>query len=237
MNLKAKYLFFDLDDTLTPNKAPMEDNMYKLLYSLQHTKVIVSGANIDHIAAQTRGLPFHKLGQNGNHAVTTTGDVLWQEQLIPVEIDAIKEHVDAIKRFVSHAIDASQNTLVNHGGQVSFSLLKQGTDRNMKESFDPDKTFRQEILKSTPSVHDSIDVTVAGSTSFDYLRKGKHKGYYVQKFIDHMGWDKKECIYFGDSFYPGGNDEPVQGVIETVPVSNHYETYELLTRFMKPVLD
>lgn len=233
MNLKAKYLFFDLDDTLTPNKTVMEDDMYNLLKALPHTKVIVSGANIDQITAHTRGLPFYKLGQNGNHAVTNTGELLWQERLTPVEVEAIKEHVKAIKRFASETLDVAHNALFNHGGQISFSLLKQGTERSVKEAFDPSKTFRRKILEVTPYVHDSIDVTVAGSTSFDYLPKGKHKGYYVQKFIDLMDWDKDQCLYFGDSFYPGGNDEPVRGIIESIPVKNHRETYELLLELRK----
>ena len=43
-----------------------------------------------------------------------------------------------------------------------------------------------------------------------------------------MDWDKDECVYFGDGLYPGGNDEAVIGVIETIPVVNHLDTYRIL---------
>ena len=54
------------------------------------------------------------------------------------------------------------------------------------------------------------------------------KGANVQKIIDLMGWDKDECIYFGDGLYPGGNDEAVIGVIETVAVDDHLDCYTKL---------
>lgn len=231
MNLKAKYLFFDLDDTLTPNKAPMEDDMYQLLLSLPHPKVIVSGASIAQITAHTRNLPFYKLGQNGNHAVGLGNELLWEVRLFNDELEAIQKHIETIKEHVSHSLDVASAVLFDYGAQVSFSLLKQGTERKVKEAFDPERLIRKEILKAVPFKHNSVDVTVAGATSFDYLPKGKHKGFYVKKFIDCMGWSKDDCLYFGDSFYPGGNDEPVKGVIETVSVKNHQETYQHLLHF------
>ena len=66
-------------------------------------------------------------------------------------------------------------------------------------------------------------VKIGGSTSLDYIHKDRHKGANVQKLIDHMGWDKDKCIYFGDGLFPGGNDEAVIGVIETVPVDDHLD--------------
>ena len=87
------------------------------------------------------------------------------------------------------------------------------------------------VLNDIPSPHENVEIKVAGATSFNYFKKGRNKGFYIKKFIEHMAWDPADCIFFGDSFYPGGNDEPVMGVIETVPVRNHHETYEHLLYF------
>lgn len=231
MNLNAKYLFFDLDDTLTPNKTIMEDDMYELLSSLPHTKVIVSGANILQIGAHTRGLPIYKLAQNGNHAVDRTNTLLWKELFLADEIEAIQAHIDSVIKYLAHSIIVTNDMVYNHGGQVSLYLLKRDTDNSTKQKFDPDRIIRKQILQAVPFVHNSVEVTVAGATSFDYLPKGKHKGFYVKMLIDRMGWNKDDCLYFGDSFYPGGNDEPVKGVIATVPVQNHRETYQHLLKF------
>ena len=83
-------------------------------------------------------------------------------------------------------------------------------------------------MEQMPFQSDELVVKIGGSTSLDYIHKNRHKGANVQKLIDHLGWDKDECVYFGDGLYPGGNDEAVIGVIETVPVRDHLDTYEKL---------
>ncbi len=61
--------------------------------------------------------------------------------------------------------------------------------------------------------------------------KGRNKGYNIKRLIEHEGWDASECLYFGDSLFPGGNDETMIGVIDTVPVRDHRHTYELLREY------
>jgi hypothetical protein len=84
------------------------------------------------------------------------------------------------------------------------------------------------MLVAHPLVSDEILVKIGGSTSFDYIHKDRHKGANVAKLIELKGWNKDDCIYFGDGLYPGGNDESVIGVIETVLVRDHLDTYEKL---------
>ncbi len=74
---------------------------------------------------------------------------------------------------------------------------------------------------------------IGGSTSLDYLHKDRHKGTNVQKLIDLMHWNKDECVYFGDGLYPGGNDEAVIGVIETIAVDDHLDCYKKLTELLR----
>ena len=62
--------------------------------------------------------------------------------------------------------------------------------------------------------------------------KTENKGTNVQKIIDYMQWSKDECIYFGDGLFPGGNDEFVIGVIDTVSVSDEKDCYEKLLKLM-----
>lgn len=231
MNYEAKHLFFDLDDTLTVNKMVMEDDMYELLLSLPYTKIIVSGATVPQILNQTRSLPLYKLGQNGNHAVDTENVLLWKEHLLSHEIEAIQDHIQLVKKHVSEFLDVHTMRSSCIDGQIVFNLINPDTERTVKNIFDPSRELRKKILSEVPCTHNDVEVKVSGATSLDYVRKGNNKGFYVKKLIDRMGWDKNECLYFGDSFYPGGNDESVQGVIETVSVSNHRETFEHLLCF------
>ena len=83
-------------------------------------------------------------------------------------------------------------------------------------------------MAAVPFESEELVVKIGGSTSFDYIHKDRHKGTNVQKLIDLMNWSKDECIYFGDGLFPGGNDEAVIGVIETVLVEDHHDTYRKL---------
>ena len=47
----------------------------------------------------------------------------------------------------------------------------------------------------------------------DYFKKGKNK-FNINRLIDLKGWEKEECLFFGDALFPGGNDETVNGVIQ-----------------------
>ncbi len=70
---------------------------------------------------------------------------------------------------------------------------------------------------------------MGGSTSLDYIHKDRHKGTNVRRLIDQNGWNAADCVYIGDGLYPGGNDESVIDVIDTIPVADHLETYRLLS--------
>jgi hydroxymethylpyrimidine pyrophosphatase-like HAD family hydrolase len=89
--------------------------------------------------------------------------------------------------------------------------------------YDPYRKKRDALLESIPFVSDNLIVKIGGSTSFDYIHKDRHKGTNVQKIIDCMQWNKDECVYFGDGLFPGGNDEAVIGVIDTIAVEDEQD--------------
>jgi phosphomannomutase len=111
---------------------------------------------------------------------------------------------------------------------MTFSPIGNTAPVELKRTYDPDRKKRESWLQTVPFESDEIIVKIGGSTSFDYIHKDRHKGANVQKLIDHLGWNKEECIYFGDGLYPGGNDEVVIGVIDTVLVEDHHDTYKKL---------
>lgn len=233
MYKNRKHLFFDMDDTVTLTRSPMEDDVYKLYASLSHDIIIVSGAHIDQIHLQVRDLPFYKLGQNGNQAIDKNGVVLWEEQLNEKHSEKIRTHIDTMKKLCEHTV-ADENDLIEHrGAQISYSLIGHHEDTSKKKLFDPTQSIRKSLLERVPFEHDDLEVKIGGTTCFDYFEKGKNKGFNVQKLIEKMGWDKENAIYFGDSLFPGGNDETVIGVIDTVQVRDHRHTYDILEEYFK----
>lgn len=76
-----------------------------------------------------------------------------------------------------------------------------------------------------------MEVQIGGSTCLDYFKKGLNKGANVKKLIEALGWNKDECVYFGDALFPGGNDETVVGIIDTVKVADEVDTAAKLKEY------
>lgn len=228
MYKNRKHLFFDMDDTVTLTRSPMEDDVYALYSSLPHDIIIVSGAHIDQIHSQIRGLSFFRLGQNGNQAVNAQNELLWETKLADSHTERIQAHINAMMEMCEHAIADDADLVEHRGAQISYSLIGHHEDTLKKRAFDPHQHIRKSLLEQVPFNHDDLEVKIGGTTCFDYFEKGKNKGFNVRKLIEHMGWNAENAIYFGDSLFPGGNDETVVGVIDTVQVKDHRHTYDIL---------
>lgn len=228
-----KHLFFDLDDTVTLTRTPMEDSIYELYKSLTHDIIVISGATAEQIAHQTKNLPFYKLGQNGNHAISPTGEVFWDEPLTEIQTKIIQDHIERLKSQHELKVNNESDLVEHRGAQISYSLIGHHEEVAKKKLCDPDRSLRLKLLSLEPLDHDEVEVKIGGTTCFDYFPKGRHKGFNVKRLIEHRGWNADECIYFGDALVPGGNDEAVIGVIETFPVLNHLHTYEILQKHAK----
>ena len=233
MSKSIKHLFFDLDMTVAPARQPILPEMYALLLSLSHDIVIVSGQEVSKIEWQTNNLPALRLGQNGNHATESDGTELWNVPLDAAHRTEILNHIQLLLGEINHEINHSWNPIEDRGAQITFSPIGNTAPVAVKMMYDPDRKKREALLKQVPFVSDELIVKIGGSTSIDYIHKNRHKGENVRKLIERKGWDKNACIYFGDGLFPGGNDEAVIGVIETVPVRDHVHTYELLRKFEK----
>lgn len=229
MHPTYRHLFFDLDQTIAPARSPILPEMYNFLEALPHDIVIVSGQETEKIKWQSNELPAFRLGQNGNHATTARGEELWNIPLTEAEREQILTHIERLQTHLPERPNPDWNPIEDRGAQITFSPIGNTAPIDIKRQYDPDATKRKDLLKKVPFAATELVVKIGGSTSFDYIHKDRHKGTNVQRLIDRMGWDVADCIYFGDGLYPGGNDEAVIGVIETVAVQNHIDTYHKLT--------
>ncbi len=217
-----------MDQTIAPSRQPILPAMYDLLVSLPVDIVIVSGQSLDKIAWQSNQLPAIYLGQNGNHAVDRDGVELWNTPLAPHHRDEILDHIDEIVAILDHELNHDWNPIEDRGAQITFSPIGNTAPVEIKRAYDPDRAKRNHFLKTIPFASEDLLVCIGGSTSLDYIHKDRHKGTNVVKIIEYKGWNKEDCVYFGDGLYPGGTDEFVIGVIDTVLVSDHEDTYQKL---------
>ncbi len=223
-----KHLFFDMDQTIAPARQPILPEMYELLNTLPHTIVIVSGQEVTKIGWQSNDLPSFTLGQNGNHATDIENNELWHIPLEDHHRAEIMSHIEQIIAILDHDLNHEWNPIEDRGAQITFSPIGNTAPVEHKKSYDPDRKKREALMAAVPFNSDELVVKIGGSTSLDYIHKERHKGTNVARLIEQMGWDKAECVYLGDGLYPGGNDEAVIGVIDTVPVTDHEDTYRKL---------
>jgi phosphomannomutase len=228
--MNYKHLFFDLDKTIAPPRQPILPEMFELLSSIPQDIVVVSGQLGEKIAWQSNDLYAYKLGQNGNEASDQDGNILWNTPLSDEHRQEILTHIQKLVELLPEKPNDAWNPIEDRGAQITFSPIGNTAPVEIKMAYDPDRFKRDALLTSIPFVSEDLIVKIGGSTSLDYIHKDRHKGTNVQKLIDLKGWDKDECVYFGDGLYPGGNDEAVIGVIETIPVTDHFDTYQKLTQ-------
>jgi phosphomannomutase len=226
-----KHLFFDLDNTVTRSRTPIIPEMKKILSESGCDIIIVSGATCSQIGFQMDGTPCYKLGQNGNHAITPDEVVLWEERLTPEQEAEIHAHIHSIPR--TWEVKDENDLVQDRGCQISYSLLGHTEAIDKKETFDPHGEKRKELLEKYPFVSETLDVKIGGTTCFDYVVKGHHKGAHVSRLIEEMNWNLNDSVYFGDMLFPGGNDESVIGVVKTISVNDPHDTYEKLQQMLR----
>lgn len=228
MAMTYKHLFFDLDKTIAPARQPILPEMFTLLSSLPLDIVVVSGQLGEKIAWQSNDLYSYKLGQNGNEASDPEGNVLWNTPLSDEHRQEILSHIQKLIMLLPEKPNEEWDPIEDRGAQITFSPIGNTAPVDIKMAYDPDRKKRDALLEQVPFVSDELIVKIGGSTSLDYIHKDRHKGTNVQKLIDLKNWNKDECVYFGDGLFPGGNDEAVIGVIETIPVIDHLDTFKKL---------
>lgn len=224
------YLFFDLDNTLTRSRNKITQEMKDALaaHTSQSRKVIVvSGATCEQIAWQMDSFPCFILGKNGNQALDEAGKELWRNpDLTEIEKREILDHIALIPR--TWEVPDENDLIEDRGCQLCYSLYGHHADVSVKEKFDPELSLRKQLLETYPFVSETVVVKIGGTTTFDYFRVGGTKGDNVARLITHMVWEKSQAAYFGDRLFPGGNDESVIGVIDTVQVTNPSDTIKKL---------
>lgn len=233
-----KYFFFDLDKTLTTSRSPMAPDHQELFERLCHERevVIVSGGSREQIREQATPRfdgKYFTMAQSGNHVLGKDGEVFWNDTLSDAQTKAVMAFIETLKKHFSIDVKDPGDLVEHRGAQISYSVIGFHESVEKKYAFDPDDSRRQAALKAhTNEMHElseaGVEVVPAGTTTYNFVALGKNKGFNINRFIEHMGWTKEDCIYVGDALFPGGNDETVIGVIPTQPVKDPGETFDFI---------
>ena len=208
--------FFDMDGCLTESRQIISVEMKNRLLALNEPFVVVSGAQVSRIETQMDGVPCIKMGQNGNDAPD------WKNKLSKKDVREIMNHIGKIYPYFP------EDCVQNRGCQISLSFIGHSADIKDKKKFDPRKRLRYSILKKIPFRSKNLVARVAGTTCIDYNKKGNLKGDNLKRYMKLHNINPKDCVYYGDNFSKGGNDESVKGLMKCVRVDGPKDLYKKL---------
>jgi phosphomannomutase len=214
---------FDLDGTLAPSKAAIDDEMSALLGKLLDVvKVaIISGGALPQFEQQVlahlpKDAPLANLSilpTCGTKFVQYKGS--WQTLYSEDLSDAQKQKIEsALENAVAEAGFKVEKVwgeqIEDRGSQITYSALGQQAPLEEKSKWDPDFSKRQKIKALLDVSIPEFSVQLGGTTSIDVTLPGIDKAYGIRKLRDILGIPIDQMIYVGDALFPGGNDYPVR---------------------------
>jgi len=201
---------------------------------------IITGGTLAQMRAQAtprfNGM-YIAMPESGNHALAKDESELWYEPLTPTQLAAIKQAVEELKTYFNLTVKDENDLVEERGAQVGYSVIGYHEDIEKKYAFDPGDVKRRAALNALPDMVQRLDaaeveVVPAGTTTFNFIPKGKDKGHNVARLIECMGWAKEDCVYVGDALFPGGNDESVMNVIDTKSVDVPEDTFKFVEEIL-----
>lgn len=210
-----KYIWFDLDDTLSKSRQEALPEMVEELNRIKkkYEVFVASGAELKRMMWQVPVADLTWFAQNGNE-VFGDNQIFWKKELSNKK--EILDHINILKEGYPNA------EIEDRGSELVVSFTGFHAPFDIKNAFDPDRKIRLEMLKK----HPHPNAYVAGTSGIDFIPFTK--GENIKHYLKIKGIKPHECLYVGDALQPGANDYTVVGVIPTFPVKNPDEALEFI---------
>lgn len=242
-----KVIAFDLDDTLSVTKSPMDPRMAELLDRLleKYEVCVISGGKIEQFHIQViNELDVSTDKLTRLHLMPTCGTRYYRfdSGADEWELQYANDLTDEQKREITTALDEEARALgifcENPSGeiiedrhsQITHSALGQEASAEDKYRWaEENEQLRYEYRDRVAARLPDLEVRVAGTTSTDVTLKGLDKAYGMHKLIEILGLTKQDILFIGDKLQEGGNDYPVKAMgIDTIEVRNWQDTAYVL---------
>ena len=215
-----KLMLFDMDGTLTESKMPIDASMVSLLGQLLVFKkvAVVSGCSMKRFEAQL--LDHIKLEDGvaknlylfpalGTSFCRFNGgwEQVYQELLPKGSLELVSDAIiEATAGFNVLWGKAYGEIMEDRGGQITFSALGQDAPLELKAEWDWDYKKRLKIKGKLESALPGFEITVGGTTSISFTRKGVDKAYCLEKIWRYLGFVKSSILFVGNAIFEGGDD-------------------------------
>ncbi|HEY4500215.1 MAG TPA: alpha-glucan family phosphorylase [Candidatus Paceibacterota bacterium] len=222
-----KLIVFDLDNTLTESRMPIEEKTASLLRELLgQTKVaVISGAAFWQFKTELLKPLMGTDRELGNlYILTTSGAELWiyaRGKWRRVYIDKLSErNKKCVRRALMSVLGIEEKELEplldDRDSGMTYSALGRDAPPDLKKPWDPDQKKRKVLVEKLSPLLSDLELKIGGTTSIDFTNNGIDKAYGVNKIVEYTKISKDSVVFIGDALFAGGNDNPVQN--DDVPI-------------------
>lgn len=210
-----KLIAFDLDGTLTQHKTKLSCKNRAVLDALskKYALLMVGAGQCMRIFNQLDGYPIDIIGnyglQYGEYNKQTKTLDIKRDLTLPCDRDTVAAKVTMLREKHGYTEYAGENVEFHPSGCVTFPLLGTKAAQEDKLAFDPDRKKRRAFYDEVCEVFSDYVVFVGGSSSFDMAPKPYNKYHALDIYCKEKGIAHSECVFVGDDYGLGGNDESV----------------------------
>lgn len=214
--MTTKLVAFDLDGTLTQHKTPLSGEARAALDSLRARglSLLMAGAgSCRRIFDQMGGYPIDIVGNYGLQCAAwdpETRDLRFvSDERRPCDRESVLRRAAEFRARHGLGNFAGDSVEFHDSGVVTLALLGTRAAQADKLAFDPDRSRRRAVHAEVKALFPDFNVFIGGSSSFDMAPAPFDKAYALSRWCEARGIAKKEVLYVGDDYGPGGNDEAV----------------------------
>ena len=253
-----KLIVFDLDGTLTPTKAPIHEDMSRLLRRLLLAKkvAIIGGGRYEQFIKQylryfkcpkgllgkiflfpTTATSFYRHKNGWKKVYRLELSARERRQIKKAFREVLKEMRYAPPKKVYGKVIEDRRTQITFSalGQDVVARLGEKKGVRLKEEWKRGHTdVKMKIARMMQKRLPGFAVQAAGFTSVDITQKGVDKAYGIRQIEKHLRMPIKDMLFVGDAIFPGGNDYAiVKTGVDYVKVSGPGETKKLIRFLLK----
>ncbi|HRH22941.1 MAG TPA: HAD-IIB family hydrolase [Candidatus Paceibacterota bacterium] len=243
MIMDKQLFIFDIDNTLTESRTPMDAEMADLICTLLKEKrvALISGGTLDQFQKQCLTslscVPCFKnlilLPTTGALLYTWNG-TSWVKRY---EYSLSRQDRESVYEGLSRVLGMSPEELASfiddRGTQITYSGLGKNASPEEKKQWDPHQEKRRSIVEKLKHSIKKLHMALGGTTSIDFTGYGIDKAFGVSKVLEYLSLDPHETLFVGDALYKGGNDEPVKRLaVETRITGGPEETKQIIRSFL-----
>lgn len=235
--MSSIYLF-DVDGTLTPAKACIDDNFRSIFLKWMKNKevYIVSGGSFvrivdqlgDEIVNKTEGVfacmgnIFYRQVENINPTGFNEWQIVYENKFKAPP--GLYRDLDTIV-YNSHYDVKTRNHYEMRTGMVNFSIVgRNATDSQRKDyaAYDAEEQERAHIVEELKEKYPQLDFVIGGAVSIDIFNIGNDKSQVIERYLEEA-LEHNKIHFVGDRIPFPGNDYSLAIALQQHPNGATYE--------------